>query len=1098
MLRKLAIAIAASGAIIGASSVHALGMGEIELESALNQPLDARIKLVKASELEDWEIKPALASSDEFDQAGVERVFFLNNVKFVVERVGSDVFINLSTKQPVVEPFLNFLVQVDWPNGRLLREYTLLLDPPVFADNGGVVAAQAPAAKATPAPQSDSVFDDEEPVMEETIAEESVFDETEAPVEESVYEETAEEQTYAEEETYVDESSVEDMGGDSYEETASASTYQVQKNDTLWEVAIQVRPDRSISPQQAMLALQDLNPDSFIGGNINRLKNNEELRIPDRDQMAARSRSEAIAEVANQNQEFAERRAQIDATRMAASDQTGEVADAELNLLADGSATTETDRAASGQVSSAAAGDQAMLDQDLSLALENLDKTTRENDELRSRLEAMEEQIDTLQRLVSLKDEQMVALQTSLGQEPEALKSDMAATDSTLDMASAGMDSEMSESKDASSDLNFGSDTADSATAESTTDDAMSMGDNAASSSDADQVAPATSSQPEVVSKPEAPKPDFTQPPVPKPVGPMDFVMSNLPMLGGAGALVLLLLVGLRILKSRKEAAEDEYIADDYGMNDPLGADQDPLAALDGDLNKNLDDEFADLELGGDPSSEPDLEGLNDLEDMNALEENFEENLSSVELPDALDNDTGHESNDVLGEAEIYMAYGRLDQAKDLLETTLQSHPERMDVRLKLLELLSEQDDAAGFSEHYGQVIEQGDGGQKGEANRLRQALSNPEAVVDVQDSDLGGLDLGDSGNDLADMSLDSGLQSLDKLDAELPDLENGNDALGDNSDLDFDIDGLDLSAPELDDTAQLSTADDNSMDFELNLDDGLGGDNEALDAPILSDDNDNSLADVGNTDLEFNLDDSLDSGSTLDDFDVELNDQDGSLDVDFDSSSEADLALASELDDLGDGISNTSDFDLPELGEEDVSLDDLEPGEGLSGVNDLSFESDLPTLDDANDLDLSSDLDALESAGSSTDDFDFDAAEKAPESGSALDALNTLDAELDAAFDSDLDFDLDDEPAAPATAPALEKTELADQPVEADLDLDDLDEDLDFLSGTDESETKLDLARAYIDMDDQDGAKEILQEVVEEGSAQQKQEATRLLTGLG
>ncbi|MGK0445835.1 MAG: pilus assembly protein FimV, partial [Bermanella sp.] len=65
------------------------------------------------------------------------------------------------------------------------------------------------------------------------------------------------------------------------------------------------------------------------------------------------------------------------------------------------------------------------------------------------------------------------------------------------------------------------------------------------------------------------------------------------------------------------------------------------------------------------------------------------------------------------------------------------------------------------------------------------------------------------------------------------------------------------------------------------------------------------------------------------------------------------------------------------------------------------------------------------------------------------------------------------------------------------DLDLENLDSDLDFLSGTDESETKLDLARAYIDMEDQDGAREILQEVLDEGSDQQKQEATKLMDSL-
>jgi len=105
--------------------------------------------------------------------------------------------------------------------------------------------------------------------------------------------------------------------------------------------------------------------------------------------------------------------------------------------------------------------------------------------------------------------------------------------------------------------------------------------------------------------------------------------------------------------------------------------------------------------------------------------------------------------------------------------------------------------------------------------------------------------------------------------------------------------------------------------------------------------------------------------------------------------------------------------------------------------------------------------------------------------------------------LDTGLDADASDASELADDSTSHESEDLVDLagdddlPPLGDLDLDNLDEDLDFLSGTDESETKLDLARAYIDMDDKDGAKEILQEVLEEGSDQQRQDASKLMDSM-
>ena len=111
----------------------ALGLGNIELHSALNQPLDARIRLLSPTRAEIQSLKVGLADNDAFERAGIDRPFILSHLRFeiVTNNHGPD-YVHITTKDPVREPFLNFLVEADWSNGRLYREYTVLLDPPLY------------------------------------------------------------------------------------------------------------------------------------------------------------------------------------------------------------------------------------------------------------------------------------------------------------------------------------------------------------------------------------------------------------------------------------------------------------------------------------------------------------------------------------------------------------------------------------------------------------------------------------------------------------------------------------------------------------------------------------------------------------------------------------------------------------------------------------------------------------------------------------------------------------------------------------------------------------------------------------------------------
>jgi len=128
-VRKLATALAVSIAL-SSGLAHALSLGEIEMRSALNQPMSAEIQLssVRPGELQSMIVK--LASPEAFARAGIERTDVLADLQFSVNEASQTIVI--TSRRPVVEPFLNFLLEVDWPAGRMVREYTVLLDPPVF------------------------------------------------------------------------------------------------------------------------------------------------------------------------------------------------------------------------------------------------------------------------------------------------------------------------------------------------------------------------------------------------------------------------------------------------------------------------------------------------------------------------------------------------------------------------------------------------------------------------------------------------------------------------------------------------------------------------------------------------------------------------------------------------------------------------------------------------------------------------------------------------------------------------------------------------------------------------------------------------------
>ena len=129
------------------SEVWALGLGDITMNSALNEPLSARIELLSATPEELDDLTIALASSETFARYGIDRPFYLGDMQFSIVRSGraDGNYVQVTSMTPMAEPFLTFLVEASWSRGRLLREYTVFLDPPTFAP---------PAADTAPAVQA--------------------------------------------------------------------------------------------------------------------------------------------------------------------------------------------------------------------------------------------------------------------------------------------------------------------------------------------------------------------------------------------------------------------------------------------------------------------------------------------------------------------------------------------------------------------------------------------------------------------------------------------------------------------------------------------------------------------------------------------------------------------------------------------------------------------------------------------------------------------------------------------------------------------------------------------------------------------------------
>ena len=254
-------------ALVSPSALYALGLGEIHLNSGLNQPFDADIEIVSATDDDLSALRASLAPSDTFTRYGLDKPGFLADFSFkVVRGPGGRDYLKVTSPRPVTEPFVTMLIEADWPSGKLLREYTVLLDPPVYAP--GAPAVEAPVATPRVQPSARPT-----PPPAPTQAPREATQSSSAPV--------------------------------SRASIAPGSTYRVRPNDTLWRIAEEAHPGSRSDVNRAMVAIYQSNPQAF-DGNINLLKAGSTLSIPDASAVSAIPASAAAAEVARQYQSWRE------------------------------------------------------------------------------------------------------------------------------------------------------------------------------------------------------------------------------------------------------------------------------------------------------------------------------------------------------------------------------------------------------------------------------------------------------------------------------------------------------------------------------------------------------------------------------------------------------------------------------------------------------------------------------------------------------------------------------------------------------------------------------------------------------------------------
>ena len=225
MLRRYTVTF--FGLLLSVAASHTLGLslGPAIVESSVNQPLSLRIEILELDEIRTDDVSIQMASTEDFIRLGVGPLEVLSSVSFLTQETSDGVYVLLTSSEVIREPYLSFVLETRWPSGRLLSEYRVSLDLPVYSDADQIEnRIQQPLSNISDSSESKNEAG-------------SILAESEA------------------------------------EQTNLSGQDVIETNDgtTLIRIARQIRPDETVTLQQTMIAIQSLNPEAFADGNINRL-----------------------------------------------------------------------------------------------------------------------------------------------------------------------------------------------------------------------------------------------------------------------------------------------------------------------------------------------------------------------------------------------------------------------------------------------------------------------------------------------------------------------------------------------------------------------------------------------------------------------------------------------------------------------------------------------------------------------------------------------------------------------------------------------------------------------------------------------------------
>jgi pilus assembly protein FimV len=472
----------AMGLALGSTQVMALGLGQLQVKSGLNQPLVAEIPIFSAMPGELDSLNVRLASPEAFERVGLDRPGNLTaNLSFSVGKNarGQNVIL-ITSSGKFAEPFLSFLIEADWGRGSVTKEYTALIDPPYIAKAivqpmqaptvsvapvqtappaeftlppivlkpepepaPVAVATPTPTPEAAPPPSSGATVIAEAPPAAPATA----LVEPEPAVAQAAPEPTAPEAELpapfaASEPVAIPIPAPTPAPAEPIPVENSAEYGPVSKGKTLSEIAQEVRPDASVSIKQMMVALLRANPEAFNDDNINKLKRGSVLRIPARDESTVLSDEQAATMVAEQSASWRAQRQPVPQPSETVADNTPAAEPATADVLeaplpavvkAKPKPTVAVNKPkarleivppsgkasmAKAAQSGAAAAGGTELRAELTQAREDIAVRDAEITDLKSRVSDMESQQTDIQKLIALKDSQLKALQDELGKTP--------------------------------------------------------------------------------------------------------------------------------------------------------------------------------------------------------------------------------------------------------------------------------------------------------------------------------------------------------------------------------------------------------------------------------------------------------------------------------------------------------------------------------------------------------------------------------------------------------------------------------------------------------------------------------------------------------